>query len=52
MNIAKKFDLLIIFLTGSFAGISLAEFNEGLQTVALVLTIAGLIWRMFKRKKV
>lgn len=46
------FDILVIGFGGWFAGMTLANINEYLQLIVLVLTIAGLIWRMFKRKKV
>lgn len=54
MNIVKKIDYTFaaIGTGGIFTGWTLSQFNEALQTVALVLTIGGLIWRMFKRKKV
>lgn len=45
-------DLLTVYAGGSLAQISLSQINEGLETLALVLTIAGIIWRMLKRKKV
>ena len=50
--IVKNMDLLFIGVSGWFAGITLSQFNERLQTAVLILTLAGLIWRMFKRKKV
>lgn len=49
--IAKKFDLLFIGTGGILTGISIAAINESLQTIVLLLTIAGLIWRMFKKRK-
>lgn len=45
-------DLVFIGLSGWFVGWSLADVNEWLQFVVLIITIIGLIWRMFKRKKV
>lgn len=50
--ITKNIDLIIIGVSGWFAGITLAQFNERLQTAVLVLTLIGLLIRMIKRKKV
>lgn len=50
--IRKYFDIAFIGISGYFAGWSLADFNEVLQTLVLVVTLAGLIIRTIYRKKV
>ena len=54
-NVFKKFLLIIDIVTigfgGWIAGLTMSSINEYLQFIVLLITIAGLIWRMFKPAK-
>lgn len=48
----KYIDLVFIGVSGYFAGWTLSDFNEVLQSLVLIVTLAGLIIRTIYRKKV